>query len=430
MSLPFDGIMRLAGLQADFEVIDEKIFKKEGKAVYYLRRTKAFGICSHCGSTNTGVHSRNTVTLRDQPAFGFHIYWVLPRLTLRCYSCNRIAVEDHWLWRPRRRFTWRYECQISRMCEEMTNISVARLERMADTTVYNIDHELLQLRIERQQLPATGPNYSMDEVYFHYFPNNDSRKPTSFITNLLDLTHKRVISNASGRSEASAQTCLLTGLSTEDIQKAASFATDMHEPFHNAINKLCPNAKVVLDRFHIMKSFNEAMNDFRKHQIRLTTDGEEKRLLSGKYRWILLQNPDNLSHKDRTHLDDLKAVNERIVEACLIREHFVAFFDSVNEQSARKQWDLLITLVKQADIHEFNKFFLKDLIKWLPTLWNYFHHKTTSAVIEALNHKIKATKWAAYGYRNLRYFMLKILQRVGFLNSKFAPLPTRVPAYA
>ena len=63
-------------------------------------------------------------------------------------------------------------------------------------------------------------------------------------------------------------------------------------------------------------------------------------------------------------------------------------------------------------------------------LWDYFKHKTSSAVIEALNHKIKATKTAAYGYLNLRYFQLKILQRVGFLNSKYAPLPTRRPVCA
>lgn len=44
-------------------------------------------------------------------------------------------------------------------------------------------------------------------------------------------------------------------------------------------------------------------------------------------------------------------------------------------------------------------------------------------MIEAVNHKIKATKQAAYGYRNFRYYQLKILQRVGFLNSQFAPLP-------
>src|SRR5687768_15554730 len=116
MSLPFDGILRLAGLQADFEVIDEKIFRREGRVAYYLKRTKTYGICSKCRSNNTGVHSRDTIQLRDQGAFGFEVTWILPRLTLRCYDCGCIGVEYHWLWRERRRFTRRYESHISRMC--------------------------------------------------------------------------------------------------------------------------------------------------------------------------------------------------------------------------------------------------------------------------------------------------------------------------
>ena len=99
-----------------------------------------------------------------------------------------------------------------------------------------------------------------------------------------------------------------------------------------------------------------------------------------------------------------------------------------NEETAKVRWTVLMRLIVEADIREFNKFF-SDLKRWMAQLWDYFKHKTSSAVIEALNHKIKATKAAAYGYRNLRYFQLKILQRVGFLNSRFAPLPSRRPIY-
>jgi transposase len=425
MGLHADGILRLAGLQSEFEVIDEKIFRNEQKVVYVLGRKSPRGICSHCGSNDTGVHSQDKVLLRELPAFGYQVFWQFKRYTLRCHNCQRIGVEHHWLFRPRKHFTWRFECQISRMCEQMTNVAVATLEKIADTTVYKIDFELLSLRIERQTLPAVGPHYSMDEVYFHYFKDSDPRAKSKFITNLLDLKHKRIITNSPGRSISSAKACILTALTEEDMAKAESFATDMHEPFHAAIRDLCPNAVVVLDRFHIMKQFNEVMNEFRIHQMNLSLDDEFKQLMRGKYKWILMRNPDSLSHKDRLHLDELKKLNERIVEACLIRAHFVSFFDAKDEAEGKERWELLIAIVKQADIAQFNKFFLHNLKKWLPLIFNYFKHKTTSAIIEAVNHKIKAVKWAAYGYRNLRYFQLKILQRVGFLNSKFAPLPER-----
>jgi transposase len=425
---PWQGILWLAGLQADFEILDAKKFSREVKVVLTLGRLRREGRCSQCGHLCNSIHSTDKVTLRDLSAFGFQVKLILPRFTVRCPQCKGNRVEDHWLWRERRHFTWRYECQVSAMCEEMTNIACARLEGLQDTTVYNIDYELLKLRIERQTLPALGPHYSMDEVYFHYFPDDDPRKPTSFVTNLVDLGHKKVILNSPGRNQASAEACLL-GLSPEQRIKAQTFATDLHDAFHNGIRAQCPHAKIVLDRFHIMKLFNEAMNDFRKRQVHLTTDGDERRLLRGKHKWILLSNPDTLSHKDRDHLDELKLLNERIVEALLVREHFVSFFESSCEETAKTRWNLLMALVEQADIQEFTNFFRK-LKHWLTELWDYFKHKTSSAVIEALNHKIKSVKIAAYGYRNLYYFRLKILQRVGFLNTKFAPLPSRRPTHA
>ncbi len=115
-------------------------------------------------------------------------------------------------------------------------------------------------------------------------------------------------------------------------------------------------------------------------------------------------------------------MNERVVDALLVREYFIQFFQSPTLKLAKLAWYRLLKLVKEVDIAAFNEFFRK-LSAWSPQLWNYFKHRTSSAVIEAVNHKIKATKWAAYGYKNLRYFQLKILQRVGFLNSEFAPLP-------
>ncbi len=40
---------------------------------------------------------------------------------------------------------------------------------------------------------------------------------------------------------------------------------------------------------------------------------------------------------------------------------------------------------------------------------NYFKHRITTAKIEGTNNKIKVLKRKAYGYRNMKYFILRIL---------------------
>lgn len=417
------GILALADLQDDFELLDYQKWREQGRVVLTLGRKQRAGNCSGCGARCTRVHSEDRVELRDLPAFGYRITLRFPRFTLFCEQCRGYRVEGHWLSRPRRQLTWRYERHLSRMCEEMTNVAVGRLEGIDDKQVFRIDLECLEIRLYHQRLPVMlGPHYAMDEVYFRYFPDwhKDARK--KFVTNLLDLTHGKVITNAPGRDQKAAETCLILGLSKSQLRQAASVATDLHEPYHRAIRLHCPHADIVLDRFHLMQLFNQAMDEFRKQQLQLAAGTDEVELLRGRHKWLLLTREERLSRTNRRLLDQLKAMNERVIDALLVREYFVEFFQSPTLKEAKLRWYKLLRLVREVDIPAFHEFFRK-LRAWSAELWNYFKHRTTSAVIEAVNHKIKATKWAAYGYRNLRYFQLKILQRVGFLNSTYAPLP-------
>ena len=415
------GILWLADLQDDFVLLDCKKYRDQNRVVLVLERRQRAGACSGCHAPCSNPHSTDWVWLRDLSAFGYRIELRVPRFTFWCEQCQGFRVESHWLSRPRKSFSWRYEKHVSRLCEEMTNASVGRLENLHDKTVYTIDFECLELRLAHQKLPELGPHYSMDEVYFRYYPDWHPEGARKFITNLLDLKHGKVICNSPGRDAKAAENCLIL-LTPTQRRQAQSVATDLHEPFHKAIQRYLPNADIVLDRFHIMQLFNVAMDDFRKQQITIASGKDELQYFKGRNKWLLLTREEKLSKTDRALLNELKTINERVVEALLVREYFIQFFESPTVRLAKLAWYRLLKLVDEVDITAFNEFFRK-LKQWSAQLWNFFKYRSSSAQIEAINHKIKATKAAAYGYRNLRYFQLKILQRVGFLNSRFAPLP-------
>ena len=54
---------------------------------------------------------------------------------------------------------------------------------------------------------------------------------------------------------------------------------------------------------------------------------------------------------------------------------------------------------------------------------NYFQYRVTSALSEGHNNVIKMLKRRAFGYRNMEYFRLKIMQVCGYLNSRYIPCP-------
>ena len=343
---PWQDILKFAGLQADFEIIDIKQFRKLKKLEFYLNRTDDSGSCYQCGQRSSCIHSKDKIRLKDLSCFEYEVELIFDRYTLYCSKCRGYRVENFWLLRKGKGFTWRYEKHISRLCEETTNAAVGRLERLNDKTVYNIDFELLNLRLTHQPPPEDlGPDYSMDEIHWR----TKKGKHPKFITNLVDLTHRKVVTNAPGRDQESARNCLLW-LSKEQREEMKSIAVDLHDSYIAAVKQECKKALIVLDRFHVMKLFNESMNEFRKDQLKLATDSDEIQLLKGRNKWILLSRPENLSKTGKILLEELKGLNERVLEALLIKEQLVAFFDEQDSKEAKKQWIKFHELVVQADI--------------------------------------------------------------------------------
>ncbi len=66
------------------------------------------------------------------------------------------------------------------------------------------------------------------------------------------------------------------------------------------------------------------------------------------------------------------------------------------------------------------------MMKGWETLKNYFQFPVTSALAEGVNNVIKSLKRRAFGYRNMEYFKLKIMQVCGYLNSRFIKFPEQL----
>jgi transposase len=104
-------------------------------------------------------------------------------------------------------------------------------------------------------------------------------------------------------------------------------------------------------------------------------------------------------------------LNLRMAKIEIIKEHFHKVFDAPTRQDAS---------IMLAEIYQWSWDINAHFIhKWVVNLmkdnrfWNYFEHRYTSGVIEGINRAIKGLKWQAYGYKDMVYFALKIMQKVG-----------------
>lgn len=195
---------------------------------------------------------------------------------------------------------------------------------------------------------------------------------------------------------------------------------DMAKTYIGAIKDYCKNAVLVIDKFHVVKALNEAVDEVRKEEWR-AFDGDDKKALAG-LRWLLFKHSSNRT-KGNTHtLNQLRKSNRRIHRAWILKDEFEAFWEYLYQGSAEKFIKGWITSVRRSR--------LKPLIEFTETLENNFENiityigtGITNALAEGINRVIRQIKNRASGYRTLHAFSDIIYLVVGDLN-----IPEQIPA--
>jgi transposase len=114
--------------------------------------------------------------------------------------------------------------------------------------------------------------------------------------------------------------------------------------------------------------------------------------------------------------------NEDFAFLELIKEGMHQLYDSETPWEAREKFDEIGGWIDQcSNFYELKKWWKNFNDGW-DTFKNYFHYRVSSALSEGQNNVIKTLKRRGYGYRNMSYFKLKILQVCGFLNSRYVPM--------
>jgi transposase len=175
----------------------------------------------------------------------------------------------------------------------------------------------------------------------------------------------------------------------------------------------------VWDRFHLVQRFNELINEERKSEAeRVRGRDHYGNLLAGKNKWIFLKKSRHRTAAEVEHINEVMLLNDRIAKLELIKERFHMMFESRSADEAKLMMYEVYQWACNIDAWEIVKY-LRSLFE-ADEFWSYFRHRYTTSVVEGINRGIKTLKWVAYGYKDMAYFALKIMQKFGYLNHKYA----------
>ena len=305
---------------------------------------------------------------------------------------------------PQARVTYRAEWRVCKLSQLTTQKGTSEILRMPKSTVSDTLHRVIT-RVRAGHRIRGLVSLGIDEVAY--------KKGQKYVTLVYDLDRSKVVWVGEGKGRATIDRFFNEALTKQQREAVRWACSDMANAYAEAVKEHCPNAKLVIDRFHVVKKLNEAVDEVRKEEWR-NLEGEDKKLIKG-LRWVLGASSLSRSKGDTRTLNALARTNRRIYRAWELKDEFEHFwtFTYIGSASAFvKRW---MTRALRSRLPSMRKF-VGTLRRYLPNILTYLERSLTNAAAEGINRLVKLAKNRASGYQNVDAFADMIYLLVGDLD--------------
>ena len=231
---------------------------------------------------------------------------------------------------------------------------------------------------------------------------------------IVDHDNRRVLDVLENREKVTVVAYLQKKKLEGILAEVEEVTTDMWDAYVEAAREVFgPGVRITIDRFHVMKNFQDWLTAARR-EIQNELPADAKKRLKGS-RWWWVTNPENLRVEDREALAQLRQEFPQLGQLWEQREQLRAIFDNVSIQTAERGRERLegwMADVRKMGITALEKF-CKTLTNWMDKIANYFQSRSSNGRTEGLNHGLRAILWRAYGMLSFKNFRLRVLDRFG-----------------
>ncbi len=388
-----------------FEVVDSVVV--DGRLEVMVVSTFPRG-CFHCGSVDVVGHGRFQRRLRDRSC-GYPTVLVWSQRRYKCRDCGRTSRERHPETLGAKRVTARFRASLaadacSRPWSDVASAEAVSWWRVADAFDSWATNTL---RIDIGPAPRV---LSIDESSF--------KSKFVYHTVLSAPEQRRILELVEGRNRRSAQR-VLAGIPHAWRDNIETVVIDMFWPFRQAIEDVLPNARIVADKFHVIRAVDNAAQKVRiRHGRKVTVvgrDGGLSRQHNPRFdprmwrsRWLFMRRRHKLTPTEQTGLDQLFELHPEVGLAWWLKEAFAHIYDSADRAEAEHRLNLWIHHVQESGLKEFTNLW-RTIKRWRQPILNYFDDPQTNGYAEGITNKIKVMKRRGYGHRHPHRYRAKVL---------------------
>lgn len=369
---------------------------KSNTIILHVQTKEQIKTCPKCGKRHfvkNGYRFRDFVGL---PIGGKKVIIRMKVQRYKCKDCDFDRQERIPFATGSRSYTHRFAKYVVDLLRGMTLQDVSNHLGVSWDTVKEIHSTYLERHYSPPSLEGVE-NIGIDEFAV--------RKGHVYKTIVVDLDSGRILYVGDGKG-----TDALAGFWKKVKRKGVRIrhvATDLSAAFITSVMENCPEATLVFDHFHVVKLMNEKLDDVRRKAYSMEKDVNKRKVLKGT-RYLLLGNGADIFDKQyKTRLDNALAMNEPLSKAYYLKEQLREIWMQPTKPMAEDVLDDWVRQAEQSKIPQLMtmavtmKAYRRGILAW------YDCHLSTGKV-EGINNKIKVMKRNAYGFRDDRYFTLRL----------------------
>ena len=369
---------------------------KGNTIILHIQAKEREKVCPRCGKRHL---VKNGYRIRDFMGLPIGGKKVLIRMKVQRYKCRDCDYDQQEripFATGSRSYTHRFAKYVVDLLRGMTLQDVSNHLGVSWDTVKEIHSTYLERHYSPPSLEGVE-NIGIDEFAV--------RKGHVYKTIVVDLDSGRVLYVGDGKG-ADALTKFWSKVKRKDI-RIKHVATDLSAAFIASVMENCPEAVHVFDHFHVVKLMNEKLDDIRRKVYSMEKDVNKRKVLKGT-RYLLLGNGADIFDKQhKSRLDNALAMNEPLSKAYYLKEQLRQIWMQPVKSMGEDVFDDWVRQAEQSKIPQLQKMAVTMRAYKTGILAWYDCHLSTGKV-EGINNKIKVMKRNAYGFRDDKYFTLRL----------------------
>ena len=352
-----------------------------GYLITAIEEPKAI-VCTHCGVLDDYQRfGKKEHLFMDTPIHGKRVAILIERQRYRCKSCNGTFFANIEDLDGKRNSTNRLIEYIEKQSLSHTFVSIAKSVGVDEKTIRNIFRDYVERLSETVdfEIPKV---MGIDEVYI-------IKKPRCVITNIEQNT---IIDILPDRNKGTVIK-YLNGIDKK--HHIRSVTMDMWKAYKDAVNVVIPQSDIVVDKFHVVKMANEALDRVRK-DLRSYLTPKERRTLKND-RFILLKRYSKLDIHDNLILQAWINQYTHLGQAYWLKERFFDLWDTDNKTLALERYNEWKKDIPSELEYAFDPL-TKAMSNWEREIFSYFDQNVTNAYTESINNLIRVLHRLGRGY--------------------------------